>query len=90
MEPIPNPFGRSPGYTVTVEFRNLTQNTITLFNSGFDKMLLLDDAGNQLAHADSIFSQKFDSIVRADGFTAQVKFGDSSTASPSWVNLKSC
>ncbi|MCL6533871.1 MAG: hypothetical protein K6U12_11410 [Armatimonadetes bacterium] len=76
VEPISNPFGRGPGYAATVEFRNLTPNTITLYNSGFDKMQLLDDAGHQLAHADSLFNQKFNSVVRADGFTATIKFGD--------------
>jgi len=46
VEPTQNPFGRGQGYAVTVEFRNLTPNTISLHGSGLDKVLLLDDAGN--------------------------------------------
>ncbi|MCL6535575.1 MAG: hypothetical protein K6U77_05830 [Armatimonadetes bacterium] len=76
VEPAQNPFGRGQGFTATVEFRNLTPNTISLFGSGLDKVLLLDDAGNQLSYADSSFQQKYRSMVRADGFTAELKFGD--------------
>lgn len=76
VEPAQNPFGRGQGFTATVEFRNLTPNTISLFGSGLDKVLLLDDAGNQLSCADNSFQQKYRSMVRADGFTAELKFGD--------------
>ena len=76
VEPAQNPFGRGQGFTATVEFRNLTPNTISLFGSGLDRVLLLDDAGNQLSCADGSFQQKYRSIVRADGFTAELKFGD--------------
>jgi len=76
VEPAQNPFGRGQGFTATVEFRNLTPNTISLFGSGLDRVLLLDDAGNQLSCADNSFQQKYRSIVRADGFTAELKFGD--------------
>lgn len=76
VEPAQNPFGRGQGFTATVEFRNLTPNTISLFGSGLEKVLLLDDAGNQLSCADNSFQQKYRSMVRADGFTAELKFGD--------------
>ena len=76
VEPTPNPFGRGQGFAATVEFRNITPNTISLHGSGLDKVLLLDDAGNQLSCADGSFQQKYRSIVRADGFTAELKFGD--------------
>ena len=76
VEPTQNPFGRGQGFAATVEFRNLTPNTISLHGSGLDKVLLLDDAGNQLSCADGSFQQKYRSIVRADGFTAELKFGD--------------
>lgn len=77
VEPVPNPFGPGQGFAVTVEFRNLTQNAISLSNSGLDKVQLIDDAGNQLSYADSTFQEKYRTLVRADGFTAVVKFGDS-------------
>jgi hypothetical protein len=76
VEPVQNPFGRGQGFTATVEFRNLTPNTVSLFGSGLDKVILIDDAGNQLSCADGSFQQKYRSIVRADGFTAELKFGD--------------
>lgn len=78
VESAPNPFfGRGYGFTVTMEFRNLTQNTISLHGSGLDKVQLIDDAGNQLVYAESSFQERYRSIVRADGFTAVLKFGDS-------------
>ncbi len=76
VEPIGNPFGRGPGYAATVEFRNLTQNTISLYGSGLGSIQLLDDAGRQLSLASSKFSQQYSSIVRADGFIARLEFGD--------------
>lgn len=76
VEPTENPFyGRGKGYAVTIEVRNLTERTLSLSGSGFANMYLLDDRGNKLAYADSKFSQRYDRIVRADGFTARVPFG---------------
>ncbi len=77
VEPVNNPFfGKGKGYAVTVEIRNLTTQTISFFNSGFDKMILLDANDHKLNFAANSFGKQYDSIARADGFTARVLFGD--------------
>jgi hypothetical protein len=77
VEPISNPFGPGPGFAVTVEFRNLTRQTISLNGTGFDGFQLLDDQGNKLSVAASgDYDRVYNSIVQADGFTAVLRFGD--------------
>jgi hypothetical protein len=78
VEPIDNPFGRGPGYALTIEFRNLTKQTISLHGTGLDKFQLQDDQGNKLSiAAGGDYDRVYESIVQADGFTAVLKFGDS-------------
>jgi hypothetical protein len=77
VEPIENPFGRGPGYAVTVEFRNLTTGTTSLHNTGFDRFQLQDEEGNKLSvAADGDYNRIYNDIVRADGFRARLRFGD--------------
>lgn len=77
VEPATNPFfGKGKGYALTLEIRNLTTQTISFFQSGFDKMILLDENDHKMTFAASSFSKQYDSIARADGFTARVLFGD--------------
>lgn len=77
VEPENNPFfGKGKGYAVTIEIRNLATSTISFFNSGFDKMILLDENDHKMNFAANSFSKQYDSIARADGFTARVLFGD--------------
>jgi hypothetical protein len=77
VEPSENPFGVGQGFAATVEFRNLTKQTISLHGTGFDQFQLQDDKGNKLSVAaggdyDKVYAQ----IVQADGITMVLRFGD--------------
>jgi hypothetical protein len=77
VEPSQNPFGVGQGFAATVEFRNLTKQTISLHGTGFDRFQLQDDKGNKLSVAaggdyDKVYAQ----IVQADGITMVLRFGD--------------
>ena len=79
VEPSQNPFGVGQGFAATVEFRNLTKQTISLNETGFDRFQLQDDKGNKLSVAaggdyDKVYAQ----IVQADGITMVLRFGDPS------------
>ena len=79
VEPSENPFGVGQGFAATVEFRNLTKQTISLHGTGFDRFQLQDDKGNKLSVAaggdyDKVYAQ----IVQADGITMVLRFGDPS------------
>jgi hypothetical protein len=77
VEPISNPFGPGPGFAVTVEFRNLTRQTISLHGTGFDNFQLQDDQGNRLSvAAGGDYDRVYNSIVQGSGFTAVLRFGD--------------
>jgi hypothetical protein len=77
VEPSENPFGVGQGFTATVEFRNLTKQTISLHGTGFDRFQLQDDRGNKLSvAAGGDYDRIYDQIVQADGITMVLRFGD--------------
>jgi hypothetical protein len=77
VEPSENPFGVGQGFTATVEFRNLTKQTISLNGTGFDQFQLQDDKGNKLSvAADRDYDKVYAQIVQADGITMVLRFGD--------------
>jgi hypothetical protein len=79
VEPSESPFGVGQGFTATVEFRNLTKQTISLNETGFDRFQLQDDKGNKLsAAAGGDYDKVYAQIVQADGITMVLRFGDPS------------
>jgi microsomal dipeptidase-like Zn-dependent dipeptidase len=77
VEPSQNPFGVGQGFAATVEFRNLTKQTISLHGTGFDRFQLQDDKGNKLSvAAGGDYDKVYTEIVQADGITMVLRFGD--------------
>jgi hypothetical protein len=63
---------------VTIEFRNISNSTLSLNSSGTDQFILLDDKGNKLSPiADREYDKLFySSIVKADGVKVTLTFAD--------------
>ncbi|MDW8367188.1 MAG: hypothetical protein RMK49_15215 [Abditibacteriales bacterium] len=76
VAPIPNPFGVGPGYTVTVEMRNLTNRTVSPFATGMDKFRLVDTKGNILAPTGRSIDRYYNDLPPAAGVTLKIEFGD--------------
>ena len=78
--PITNPFGRGPGFQVTVEMRNLSTKKISVYGSGLDKVQVIDSNGNTLSFNPGSFKDQFTDLAQANGFKNDLKFGDQSNA----------
>ncbi|MDW8320044.1 MAG: hypothetical protein RMM08_01660, partial [Armatimonadota bacterium] len=76
VEPLTKPgYFKGKGFELTVEIRNLSPKT-RAFNEGFDNMILLDEKGTRVRYLAGSFEEMFQKVVRADGFTATILFGD--------------
>ncbi|MDW8107504.1 MAG: hypothetical protein RMK45_08495 [Armatimonadota bacterium] len=76
VEPLTKPgYFKGKGFELTIEIRNLTTQTRT-FSDGFDSMILIDEKGTRVRYLAGSFEEQFQRVVRADGFTAQILFGD--------------
>lgn len=77
-EPAPNPFGKGPGFKVTLEMRNLAPRALAPFASGLDKLQFVDSKGTTLSFNQASFKDFFKEIAPGNGFTNEVLFGDPS------------
>ncbi|MCS7190282.1 MAG: hypothetical protein NZ843_01625 [Fimbriimonadales bacterium] len=76
VEPLEKPgYFKGKGFELTIEIRNLSAQTRS-FSEGFDKMILIDDKGTRVSQLAGSFEEMFQRVVRADGFTAKILFGD--------------
>lgn len=76
VTPITNPFGRGPGFQVTVEMRNLSTRKSSVYASGLDKVQVIDSSGNTLSFNPGSFKDQFTDLAQANGFKNDIKFGD--------------
>lgn len=80
VEAAPNPFGKGPGFKVTLEMRNLSPRALAPFASGLDKLQLVDSKGTTLSFNQGSFKDFFKEIAPGNGFTNEVLFGDPANA----------
>lgn len=80
VETAPNPFGKGPGFKVTLEMRNLSPRALAPFASGLDKLQFVDSKGTTLSFNQGSFKDFFKEIAPGNGFTNEVLFGDPANA----------
>lgn len=80
VEAAPNPFGKGPGFKVTLEIRNLGTRAQSPFATGLDKLQVIDSKGNTLSFQQASLKDYFKDIAPANGFTNEVLFGDPTNA----------
>lgn len=73
-----NPFGRGPGFAAKVEFRNLGKSAISPFQSGLDKIQVIDSKGQVLAFNQGTFKHFFRDVAPGGQITETIQFGDQS------------
>lgn len=71
-----NPFGRGPGFTAKIEFRNLGKKAISPFASGMDKIQILDDKNQVFHFSQGTFKQFFRDIAPGGSAVETIAFGD--------------
>jgi hypothetical protein len=71
-----NPFGRGPGFTAKVEFRNLGKRAISPFASGLDKIQVIDDKNQAFDFSQATFKQFFKDIAPGGSAVETIGFGD--------------
>lgn len=76
VEPGANPFGRGPGWVARIEFRNLSTKPVSPFQSGMDKLQVIDDKNQVLAFSQSSFKQFFRDVAPGGSVTETITFGD--------------
>jgi hypothetical protein len=76
VEKTSNPFGRGPGVAVSFELRNLGTRAISPFQSGMDKLQVVDDKGTVLQTAASSFNQIYNAVPPAASIEVKATFGD--------------
>ena len=76
VQPIKNPFGRGPGFSVNLEMRNLQRQQATPYSSGLQSVQLIDSKGNVLTFSPGSFRDQFKSLAQAQGISNVLQFGD--------------
>lgn len=76
VEPGDNPFGRGPGFVAKIEFRNMSSKTISPFQSGMDKLQVIDDRNQNFHFSQATFKQFFRDVAPGGAITETIAFGD--------------
>lgn len=76
VQPGRNPFGRGPGFSLTLEMRNLLRQEMAPYNSGLQSVQLIDSKGNVLKFSPGSFRDQFKSLAQAQGISNVLQFGD--------------
>jgi hypothetical protein len=76
VEKTASPFGRGPGFAVEFELRNLAARAVSPFQTGMDRLQVVDDKGTVFHLASTSFNQIYSSVPPAASITARAMFGD--------------
>lgn len=71
-----NPYGRGPGLTAKIEFRNLSTRPVSPFASGMDKLQIIDSNQAVLSFGQSTFKSFFKDVAPGGSVIEEVQFGD--------------
>ncbi|MBL8059314.1 MAG: hypothetical protein JNK63_01205 [Chthonomonas sp.] len=71
-----NPFGRGPGLMAKIELRNLSAKPIAPYNSGMDKLQIIDKNQAVLNFSQGTFKSFFKDIAPGGAVMEEIKFGD--------------